>query len=175
MLGKVKLKWVCCVKCDQTNMFLFPCSSDTFLVPCPFVYRYLFFLLLGCVLILLKVSETKSKSTKGVWCFLHCYPLMSPLIPPRPPCRWASWADWARRTPTSSTSSARTSVSSTRTTRALCSRCWSRTFTTSWSTASSALCCSSASGPSCSRSPRLWWSWRAWGWSTPTWSPRTSC
>lgn len=92
-----------------------------------------------------------------------------------PACRWASSADWARRTPMSSILSVHTSVSNTRTTRALCSRCWSRTFTTSWSTASSARCCSSASGRSCSRWPRRWWSWRAWAWSTPTWSLRTSC
>lgn len=104
---------------------------------------------------------------------MHHWPQLCLHLPP--PWRWASLAGWAQRTPTSSTLSAHTSVSSTRTTRALCSRCWSRTFTTSWSTASSAPCCSSAFGPFCSRWPRRWWSWKAWGWSTPTSSLKTLC
>lgn len=90
-------------------------------------------------------------------------------------CRSAFSAGWAPRTLTSSTLSARTSVSSTRTTRALCSRCWSRTFMTFWSTASSVLCCSSVFGPFCSRSQQHWWNWKAWGWSTLTSSLKTLC
>lgn len=76
---------------------------------------------------------------------------------------------------TSSTLCALTSASSTRTTHVWCLRCWSRTSMTSSSTASSARCSSNASGRSCSRFPRRWWSWRVWVSSTLIWSPRTSC
>ncbi len=76
---------------------------------------------------------------------------------------------------TSSTLCALTSASSTRTTPVWCLRCWSRTSTTSSSTASSAHCSSNVSGRSCSKWPRRWWSWRVWVSSTLIWSLKTSC